>query len=314
MEKQVKINQIHYFLAIIDHGGIRAAARALGISQSAVTNALSELEGSSGSQLIVRQTRGGIELTDTGRRIEPYFRSIMANINWAKAAIDNTRSGDYGVLRVGVTPLIATTVLNEIYKWFRSRFGHVQLQFTDGLLSNTTPALKSGKMDYAIALLMENWFWEQDQIGVQELFTLPQGFIARDNHPIFHSRDPIKAISQYEWMITIDSFEEADSFINQCIVSQGLEKPCSVMLVDTLICYKLLHSTDCLAVVPTLLFKDAPGFERMRVLDLCQFSPCFSLPNLKLVLLRSSAKPVSHAGDFLVHCILSTVKSYFSRI
>ncbi|MEN0615107.1 LysR family transcriptional regulator [Klebsiella indica] len=310
----MKTNQIQYFLAIIDHGGIRAAARSLAISQSAVTKALSELEEKCGSQLIVRQTRGGIKLTNTAKRIEPYFRSIQANMNWAKAAIDNTKTGDYGVLRVGVTPLIATTVLDEAYKWFRSRFSHVQLQFTDGLLSNITPALKSSKMDYAIALLMEDWFWDQDQIAVEELFSLPQGFVARENHPIFQSRDPKMTLSHYEWLITIDSFEEADSFISQCIVNQGIEKPLSVMLVDTLICYKLLQSTDCIAVVPKALFQNAPGFVRMRALDLYQSAPCFSLPNLKLVLLRSPAKPVNHAGEFLIHCIISTIKARFNPV
>lgn len=42
--KPVKLHQLQALVASADAGGIRAAARALGISQAAVTRALRELE------------------------------------------------------------------------------------------------------------------------------------------------------------------------------------------------------------------------------------------------------------------------------
>lgn len=304
----MKTHQILYFIAIIDNGGIRSASRALDISQSAIGKALADLEHECGCQLLERKTSGGIELTEAGKMLEPYFRSIELNMSWAKSAINKTRTGDFGVLRVGITPVIASTILPEVYQWFRSRFKNIQLQFLDGLLTNVTPLLKSAQMDYAIALLMEGWYWDKGQIIVKELFNISHSFVARHDHPIFNDSNPLNTISDYEWLITVDCFDDANNFVHQCISSQGIAKPRSVILVDTFNCYTMLHNTNCIAIIPSYLFQTAPGFEKMRIIPLTKYKSDFKLPNLKLVILKSPSSPNSHAGEFLMHCFTTMIE------
>jgi len=306
----MKTHQILYFLAIIDHGGIRSASRALNISLSSVGKALSDLELECGSRLLERKTNGGIELTQTGLLLEPYFRAISLNLSWVKASISKGKIGDVGILRVGLTPIVASTVLPEVYRWFRSRFKNVQLQFLDGLLTNVTPLLKSAKMDYAIALLLDGGEWDKGQIIVKELFKISHNFVARPVHPIFSDKNPLNSISNYEWLITVDTFEGADDFVNKCINSQGILCPRSIMLVDTFNCYEMLNNTNCIAIIPSNLFQSAPGFEKMRVIPLQKYKSDFQLPHFKLVILKSPSSPNSHAGEFLMHCFSSCIKKH----
>ncbi|WP_392551990.1 LysR family transcriptional regulator [Orbus wheelerorum] len=306
----MKTNQILYFLAIIDHGGIRSASRALNISQSSIGKALSDLEQECGSKLLERKTNGGIALTETGLMIEPYFRAISLNMSWAKSLFNKTKIGDLGVLRVGLTPIVASTVLPEVYNWFRSRFKNVQLQFLDGLLTNVTPLLKSAKMDYAIALLLDGWEWDKDQIIVKELFKISHNFVARPDHPIFNDPNPLNSISHYEWLLTVDTFDGADDFVHKCINSQGILSPDSIMLVDTFNCYTMLNNTNSIAIVPSNLFQSAPGFEKMRVIPLQKYKPDFQLPHFKLVILKSPSSPNSSAGEFLMHCFSTSIKKH----
>jgi DNA-binding transcriptional LysR family regulator len=62
----VKIQQLRTFVTVAEHGSIRAAARALMVSQPAVTRTIRELEKNLEVSL-VRRSVIGIYLTDTGK-------------------------------------------------------------------------------------------------------------------------------------------------------------------------------------------------------------------------------------------------------
>lgn len=309
----MKMHQIIYFLSIIDNGGIRAASRSINVSQSSIFKSLVDLERECGCQLLERKTNGGIKLTHTGELLEPYFRSIELNLSWAKLAVDKTKTGDFGTIRVGVTPIISSTVLPKVYQWFKCRFKNVQLQFIDGLLNNVTPLLKSAKLDYAIALIMDDWVWDKGHITVHELFKIPHGFIAKPEHPIFKDINKADSISNYDWLFTLDSFNEANDFISKCINPQGIAMPKSVILVDTFSCYSMLYNTESIAVAPSYLFKTAPGFKKMKTINLDKHNEKFKLPELKLVMLKSPSCPNSHAGEYLMHCFKSVIEREFTH-
>jgi DNA-binding transcriptional LysR family regulator len=62
-----KLKAMHIFVAIADHGGLTAAARALGSSLPAVVRSLAALEAQLGVRLFNRTTRR-VALTEDGRR------------------------------------------------------------------------------------------------------------------------------------------------------------------------------------------------------------------------------------------------------
>src|SRR6188508_822260 len=61
----LNIRQIRYFVAAAEAGKIVAAASAVGISPSAITEAIQDLEESVGTRLVTRH-RGGIKVTYDG--------------------------------------------------------------------------------------------------------------------------------------------------------------------------------------------------------------------------------------------------------
>lgn len=64
---------LRVFLAIAEHGGVTAAARALHLSQPAVTATLRRLEEELGTTLVVRTSRG-VTLTSTGQALARHAR------------------------------------------------------------------------------------------------------------------------------------------------------------------------------------------------------------------------------------------------
>ena len=67
------------FCEVVEHGGFRAATRALGHPKSSLSAAVQRLEGRLGLRLIERTTRH-LRLTDAGdtiyRRIKPLFSAL----------------------------------------------------------------------------------------------------------------------------------------------------------------------------------------------------------------------------------------------
>ncbi|MFP6760003.1 MAG: LysR family transcriptional regulator, partial [Alphaproteobacteria bacterium] len=61
------IGVIPVFVAVVENGGFAAAGRALGVSKSAVSKRITQLEARLGAQLLHRSTRK-ISLTEAGER------------------------------------------------------------------------------------------------------------------------------------------------------------------------------------------------------------------------------------------------------
>ena len=136
----MKLHQFEALVAVVDHGGIRAAARALNVSQAAVTKSMRLLEDEAGMALLVRRSRG-VSLTDAGERLLARARVITRQVALAGEDLRQAGGNDAGTLRVGLTPFLNFTALGETFSWFRQRYRNVQLQLIEGLMMRVLPKL-----------------------------------------------------------------------------------------------------------------------------------------------------------------------------
>lgn len=78
----VSLRQIRYFVATAEHGQVSQAATELGISQSAITTAIKELEQIVGVELFTRSTQG-MEMTPAGRQFLFHAYEILNKVDEA---------------------------------------------------------------------------------------------------------------------------------------------------------------------------------------------------------------------------------------
>ena len=84
-------NDLKYFLAVARHGSTIAAGKALGVSQSTVHRRLSELEGRTARELVVRHP-AGYRLTEFGEELLPVCRTRRSRRRAACAACRRRRA------------------------------------------------------------------------------------------------------------------------------------------------------------------------------------------------------------------------------
>ncbi len=75
----MNISQLRTFVTVVERGSFSDAARAMGISQPAVTMQIQALEADAGATLLDRRYRR-IDLTEAGRTLLPYAHRVLAEV------------------------------------------------------------------------------------------------------------------------------------------------------------------------------------------------------------------------------------------
>ena len=100
----MEVHQLRYFLAVAEHGGMRAAARACGVTQPSLSKQIQKLEEELGRRLFDRLPRGAA-LTAAGQSLRPRAEQILGGITRALDAVRADLDIGRGRLRVGAIPL-----------------------------------------------------------------------------------------------------------------------------------------------------------------------------------------------------------------
>lgn len=93
------LRRMAVFAAVVQHGSMSAAARALGMSTSAVSQQVRLLEQGSGVTLLHRSTRR-LALTDTGARFADHCQAMVSAASQAKAQLVLAHDAPSGELRM----------------------------------------------------------------------------------------------------------------------------------------------------------------------------------------------------------------------
>ncbi|MFJ5239213.1 LysR substrate-binding domain-containing protein [Pseudomonas neuropathica] len=93
------LNDLQYFVMVVDHGGFAQTPRALGIPKSNLSRRIAQLEERLGVRLIIRNTRH-FTVTELGQTYYERCRAMLKEAEAAEAAIALTHAEPGGVLRV----------------------------------------------------------------------------------------------------------------------------------------------------------------------------------------------------------------------
>ena len=141
--------------AVAEHGSFGRAARALGYTQSAVSQQIATLERIVGARLIDRP--GGpkpVSLTEAGRLLLGHAESITARLQAAHADLDALAGGAAGPLRVGTYQSVGARLLPTILNRFVAEWPQVEISLQelgdDGALLSL---VERGELDLTFTML-----------------------------------------------------------------------------------------------------------------------------------------------------------------
>lgn len=119
--KQDGLTEFDAILSIARRGSFRAAALELGLSTTALSNAIAKLERQLGVRLFNRTTRS-VALTDAGRKFADQVGPAVRNIHDAMDAARSQQETPTGKLRINAFPTAAREILGPLLLKFLRRF------------------------------------------------------------------------------------------------------------------------------------------------------------------------------------------------
>lgn len=105
---QIERSEIKMFSAVVEAGGFSRAAEVLSISQSAVSQAVANLEHKLNTRLLVRGRSP--QLTEAGKRLFSYARTVINEERHALEDIEQIRSGALSTLSLAMNSMV-----NRVY-------------------------------------------------------------------------------------------------------------------------------------------------------------------------------------------------------
>ncbi len=137
---------IPVFVGVVENGGFSAAARTLGISKSAVSKRINQLEAHLGVRLLHRTTRN-LSLTEAGERYFEHASQALAAASQAEAAVTELQGEPQGQLRISVPMSFGRLHVAPLIPKFLKRCPKLQI---DLVMDDRKVDLVAGRFDVAI--------------------------------------------------------------------------------------------------------------------------------------------------------------------
>ncbi len=145
----LEVRRLRVLSYLAAHGSFSAAADALGMTQSAVSQHIAALEREVGLDVVRRGTRP-VELTEAGAALTRHAAGILARLDSAEQELAEIAGRRHGRLRFGCFPTVLGTLMPAAFARFRRLHPDVRLTVVDDHLHRLLPRLESGELDLAV--------------------------------------------------------------------------------------------------------------------------------------------------------------------
>ena len=149
MARDLEVRHCRALVALHEGGGIGAAARALGVAQSTLSETLLSLERLIGAPMTVRRVGREATLTAAAEAMLPYARSLIAT---AEAALAANASQSRATIQIGTVESVSSFLLPTPLHDFRSRWPHVDVRITIGLCEDLRRRVERAELDAALTI------------------------------------------------------------------------------------------------------------------------------------------------------------------
>jgi DNA-binding transcriptional LysR family regulator len=145
----MRLRQIEVFHAVYANGSISAAARALNVSQPAVSKVLRHTETQLGLRLF-DLVRGRLVPTDEAHALFREVDEVFSRVSSLQLTADNLRKSEAGHLRVGVVPSLGLEIAPSAIAAFRAKHPGVTFDIKTVHHNDVLRALYERECDLAI--------------------------------------------------------------------------------------------------------------------------------------------------------------------
>jgi len=161
----IEFRHLRLLQAVVDSGGLTAAAERLHLTQSAVSHQLKALESALGQPLLERASRP-LQLTAAGKRLLQLAQAALPQVEAALRDLAKLKDGEAGELRIAVECHTCYDWLMPAMDVYRGAWPQVELDLLGGFQSDPVGLLLERRADLVITSEMS----KRKGVGFAPLF------------------------------------------------------------------------------------------------------------------------------------------------
>jgi len=180
----VTLRQLRVFIEVARLQSFSRAGDEIGLTQSAVSRCVRELEGEIGLKLIDRTTREA-QLTDVGGNLVASVSRLLIDLDDALREIREIGEQRRGRVVVAASPTVACRLMPGVLASCSERFPHIALGLRDDVQSDVVRKVKSGEVDFGMVIGP----FSADDLLSESLMTDSFCLVCRDDHPLARQKE-----------------------------------------------------------------------------------------------------------------------------
>ncbi|WP_097027837.1 LysR family transcriptional regulator [Clostridium peptidivorans] len=213
-----KLDLYKVFCEVTKYESFSKGAKALYMTQPAVSQAIMQLEEELEVRLFTRTSRG-VVLTNEGRLLFEYANSAINLINVGEEKLLESKNIMLGELKIGVGDAISRYFLPPYLDKFHSEYPSIKLKIVNRTTLELCSMLKSGEIDIAIC----NFPIEDPSLETKRCMDVQDIFVCGDKF-----KDTLSMPLSFEELsklplILLDNKSNSRRYVEKYILSKGIE-------------------------------------------------------------------------------------------
>lgn len=218
----ITLRQLQFALAVLRHRHFKRAAEECGVSQSALSLGIAELEKILGVTLFERNNKQVI-ITPIGEEILERAQKIYLDAQQLTECAQASNNHLGFAMNIGFIPTIAPYLLPKILPALRKSYPDFVLNISEDTTANLLKALSSGKIDAAVLAL------PYDLSGLEVIEFAKENFFAivHRNHPLSQQkRISTEALKSKDLLLLGEGHCLRDQIIDLCEFHNHINDNC----------------------------------------------------------------------------------------
>ncbi|QDY42611.1 LysR family transcriptional regulator [Candidatus Pantoea soli] len=181
------LRQLRTFVAVARHGSFSQAGQAIGLSQSAVSHSIKELEGEMGVRLLDRTTRE-VMLTEAGQQLATRLERLLEELNTSVQDIRSYGEQRSGTVRVAASQTPSAHLMPQCLASSQQRYPEIRVILHDRVQQWVLQSVRNAEVDFGIVIgPLHDADFDSEEI-LQEPFLL-----------LCHQDDALAQVAQAQW-------------------------------------------------------------------------------------------------------------------
>lgn len=213
-----KLDLYKIFCEVGESKSFSQAAKALYMTQPAVSQAIMQLERELDIRLFNRSPKGAV-LTDEGRLLYEYASSALNLLHVGEEKIGEFKNLTAGELKIGVGDTISRYFLLPYLELFNNRYPNVKFKIENGTTSELCAILKAGEVDIVVC----NFPLEDPALAQKPFIDVHDIFVCGEKYRHILT-DPISFEELIKYpLIFLEPKSNSRRYVEAFILSKGVQ-------------------------------------------------------------------------------------------